>query len=64
MHNLLTQIKLVIQAALIEDIGAGDVTTDCIISPELQLGDQLMAKAAGVVAGPEVLRLTFSLLDE
>jgi nicotinate-nucleotide pyrophosphorylase (carboxylating) len=63
-NDILLKIKPIIQNALAEDIGDGDVTTDCIISPEVMLAGQFLAKAAGIVAGLEVVRLTFSLIDE
>ncbi|MBN1219362.1 MAG: carboxylating nicotinate-nucleotide diphosphorylase [Anaerolineae bacterium] len=63
-NNILSQIKSTIQHALAEDIGDGDVTTDCIISSEVILQGQFVAKTAGVVAGLEVVRLTFMLIDE
>jgi nicotinate-nucleotide pyrophosphorylase (carboxylating) len=63
-NDILLQIKPIIQNALAEDIGDGDVTTDCIVAPEARLKGQFIAKAAGIVAGLEVVRLTFSLIDE
>jgi nicotinate-nucleotide pyrophosphorylase (carboxylating) len=62
--NTLTQIKPIIQAALAEDIGDGDVTTVCTVPLESILKGQFIAKAAGIIAGLEVVRLTFLLLDE
>jgi nicotinate-nucleotide pyrophosphorylase (carboxylating) len=58
------QLKPIIQAALTEDIGDGDVTTNCIIPQDAWLEGRVMAKAAGAVAGLEVVQLTFGLLDE
>ncbi|MBN1995762.1 MAG: carboxylating nicotinate-nucleotide diphosphorylase [Anaerolineae bacterium] len=63
-NNILSQIKPIIQNALAEDIGDGDVTSDCIIAPDIWLQGQLMAKADGIVAGLAVVQLTFGLLDE
>jgi nicotinate-nucleotide pyrophosphorylase (carboxylating) len=63
-NNILNQIKPIIQNALVEDIGDGDVTTDCIVSPEAMLNGQFVAKAAGIVAGLAVAELTFSLIDD
>jgi nicotinate-nucleotide pyrophosphorylase (carboxylating) len=63
-NTMLSQIRPIIQNALAEDIGDGDVTTDCIIPPEVTLEGQFMAKAGGIVAGLDVVRLTFALLDE
>jgi nicotinate-nucleotide pyrophosphorylase (carboxylating) len=62
--DILTQIKPILQNALAEDIGDGDVTTDCIVPLDLKLNGRFIAKAAGMMAGLEVVRLTFALLDE
>jgi nicotinate-nucleotide pyrophosphorylase (carboxylating) len=62
--NILARIKPIIQNALAEDIAGGDVTTDCIVSPESTLTGQFVAKADGIVAGLAVAQLTFALLDE
>lgn len=59
-----TQIEAIVRRALDEDMGDGDVTTDCTLSPTAILKGQFMAKEAGIVAGLEVVRLTFFLLDE
>jgi nicotinate-nucleotide pyrophosphorylase (carboxylating) len=62
--NILNQIEPILQNALAEDIGDGDVTTNCIIPPEATLTGQFIAKADGVIAGLGVVQRTFSLLDE
>ncbi|MFQ5596257.1 MAG: carboxylating nicotinate-nucleotide diphosphorylase, partial [Anaerolineae bacterium] len=54
----------IIQRALDEDIGDGDVTTLCTVPPEATLDGEFVAKEAGVIAGLEVARLTFSLVDD
>lgn len=53
-----------IQRALDEDIGDGDVTTLCTVPPEAMLDGQFIAKEAGIIAGLEVAKLTFSLMDD
>ncbi|HYX31423.1 MAG TPA: nicotinate-nucleotide diphosphorylase (carboxylating), partial [Pyrinomonadaceae bacterium] len=53
-----------IERALAEDIGAGDVTTESIIPIGAQLTAAIIAKQAGVVAGLDVARATFELLDQ
>ena len=63
MDNLLIQTIPIVQAALDEDIGDSDVTTDCIIPPGAWFKGIFITKADGVVAGLEVVRLAFSLLD-
>jgi len=63
INNSLAQVKTVVQRALSEDIGDGDVTTQCIVPADAMLKGQFIAKEAGVVAGLEVVKLTFSLID-
>jgi nicotinate-nucleotide pyrophosphorylase (carboxylating) len=67
--DLLSQIKPIVQRALDEDLGdgsvsRGDVTTLCTISEDATLTGRFIAKADGVIAGLEVARLTFALIDE
>lgn len=62
--SLLSQAEDTIRRALEEDIGWGDVTTQCTVPPDAVLDGQLIAKQAGVIAGLEVARLVFALLDE
>ena len=53
-----------LKAALIEDLGSGDVTTDACVSQEGKSTAYFIAKEAGVVCGLEVVRRVFSLVDE
>ena len=62
--EFLDQLKPSVQRALEEDIGDGDVTTLCTIPADAKLEGRFIAKAAGIIAGLEVARLTFALLDE
>lgn len=64
VNALLFQAKPLLLQALAEDMGDGDVTTLCIVPPELRLEGRFIAKQAGVVAGLEVVRLVFGLVDE
>ena len=57
------EIDRVIFAALAEDIGDGDVTTDNTIPEDSRLTGSFLAKETGVLAGVEVARRTFALLD-
>jgi len=52
-----------VQRALAEDVGAGDVTTEWTIPPEQVSRANFMAKEAGVVAGIDVARLVFEMVD-
>lgn len=53
-----------IEAALREDLGAGDITTDAIVAPEMTCRGKVVCKDDGVVAGLPVVRRVFELVDE
>jgi len=57
------QIEGVVDHALAEDLGWGDVTTQAVIPPELQGKASIAAKASGVLAGTEVARMVFYRVD-
>ncbi|MBU4233669.1 MAG: carboxylating nicotinate-nucleotide diphosphorylase [Desulfobacterales bacterium] len=65
MDNLLNSPHLdrLIDLALEEDIGSGDVTTQALIPPELQGEAHIRAKAILVVAGLPVAARVFQKLD-
>ncbi len=52
-----------IKRALQEDIGYRDLTTDSIVPPDQRSRGVIIAKQEGVIAGIEVARRTFHLLD-
>jgi len=56
-------VEYYIKAALKEDITSEDITTNAIVDPKTQGCAQLICKQAGVIAGLEVFRLVFELLD-
>jgi nicotinate-nucleotide pyrophosphorylase (carboxylating) len=58
------QIKQIVCRALVEDIGDGDITGQATLSAGHELTGYFRAKEAGIVAGLEVARLVFTLLDE
>jgi nicotinate-nucleotide pyrophosphorylase (carboxylating) len=47
-----------------EDIGSGDVTTDSIVPPQAIMRGEIIAKQAGIVAGLDVARAVYLLLDD
>jgi len=57
------QYEALVRAALLEDIGPGDITTTLCIAPEAQATATLLAKSPGVLAGLDVAALAFRLLD-
>jgi len=64
MDTALDQLTPIIQRALDEDLGDGDVTTLCTIPEDATLTGRFIAKADGIIAGLEIAQLTFALLDE
>jgi len=53
-----------IRRALNEDIGTGDVTTNSIVPADTVMNGKIIAKQNGVVAGLDIARAVFHLLDE
>lgn len=56
-------LRALIQQALAEDIGPGDVTSEAIVSSEQRSQAYILAKEQGVVAGLPVACLVFQLAD-
>jgi len=52
-----------IKRALAEDIGTGDATTLSIVPPEATMRGQIIAKQDGIIAGLDVARAAYELLD-
>ena len=52
-----------IRRALEEDIGTGDATTDSIVPPDATMRGQIIAKQDGIIAGLDVARAAYQLLD-
>lgn len=59
----LSQINKIIDIALKEDLGPGDITTSAIIDPSIKGKARLLAKEEIILAGVEVFSSVFSLLD-
>lgn len=57
-------IRAIVRRALQEDIGDGDVTTNCTVPADDWLTGRFVAKASGVLAGLDVAALAFTLLDK
>jgi len=56
-------IENIIRLALFEDSGLGDITTECIVSESLPGIGVIVAKESFVLAGIEVAKRVFRLLD-
>ncbi|WP_305042160.1 carboxylating nicotinate-nucleotide diphosphorylase [Geoalkalibacter sp.] len=57
------EIERIIRTALLEDIGAGDLTTEATIAPGTQAAARLIAKEDFTLAGIEVARQVFATVD-
>ncbi|MCF6149845.1 MAG: carboxylating nicotinate-nucleotide diphosphorylase [Candidatus Kuenenia sp.] len=58
------KINTLIQLAIQEDIGPGDITTESIFSPHLMGEGEFIAKEDGIIAGLPVIGHFFSKIDE
>jgi nicotinate-nucleotide pyrophosphorylase (carboxylating) len=57
-------VEPLVRAALVEDLGrAGDLTTDAIVPAGLAARAALVARETGVVAGLDLAKLAFELVD-
>ena len=56
-------IDRIIDNALAEDIGYGDVTTEACVPPSTRVRGYFLVKEAGVICGLEVMRRVFERLD-
>lgn len=61
--SMKVNVEYYIKAALKEDITSEDITTNAIVDPKTQGSAQLICKQWGVIAGLDVFRLVFELLD-
>jgi len=58
------EIDRIILTALKEDIGAGDITTDLLISNKQKAKAFFLAKEDGIVAGLHIAKMVFQKLDK
>ena len=58
------EILATIQAALAEDIGTGDATTNSIVPAEATMRGQIIAKQEGVIAGLDVVQAVYQMVDD
>ncbi|CAN5683358.1 carboxylating nicotinate-nucleotide diphosphorylase [soil metagenome] len=53
----------ILELALQEDLGTGDITSECTVSPDLHASAVMVVKQEGVVFGLDVARSAFWLVD-
>jgi nicotinate-nucleotide pyrophosphorylase (carboxylating) len=56
-------VQKIVETALAEDLGKGDVTTDLLVPRELQGKAFVLIKEAGIAAGADVAARTFNSVD-
>jgi nicotinate-nucleotide pyrophosphorylase (carboxylating) len=61
--STIPELDIIIERALAEDIGDGDVTTVNTISASATTRGEFVAKSSGIVAGLEVAARVFTLVD-
>ena len=52
-----------IKSALVEDIGAGDITSRAVVDADVRWSGRIVARASGVVAGLGIAARVFGLVD-
>ncbi|MCK5433857.1 MAG: carboxylating nicotinate-nucleotide diphosphorylase [Dehalococcoidales bacterium] len=57
------QVDNIIDLALAEDIGHGDVTSEVLMPPEVQGKASILVKARGILAGGEIAKRVFLRVD-
>jgi nicotinate-nucleotide pyrophosphorylase (carboxylating) len=63
MNIFMHSVKHLIETALEEDIGPGDITTENLVSPDLDGEGEIVAKEPFVIAGLEVAKQVFTCFD-
>lgn len=65
MSSLINDSRLshLIEEAILEDVGMGDITTDSIISSDLLGRGEVKVKESGIIAGLEVGEMVFQFID-
>jgi nicotinate-nucleotide pyrophosphorylase (carboxylating) len=56
-------LDAIVRAALAEDVGSGDLTTDAVVPADLRCRAELVLEEPGVVAGVPAARAVFQALD-
>ncbi|MEZ4869957.1 MAG: carboxylating nicotinate-nucleotide diphosphorylase [Caldilineaceae bacterium] len=60
---LAPDLQVIVARALAEDVGDGDITTLCTVRPTAIYEGALIAKAAGILAGLDVVQATFAQVN-
>jgi len=58
-----SRLHRIIEEAILEDIGMGDVTTDSIVSDDLLGHGDVRVKEPGIIAGLDIAEMIFTFID-
>ncbi|MFQ6092910.1 MAG: carboxylating nicotinate-nucleotide diphosphorylase [bacterium] len=58
------KVAEIVRTALAEDVGSGDVTTQCTVPQDQRAWGEMVAKEEGIVAGLEVAREVYRQVDD
>jgi len=61
--ELSENMQRIIQQALNEDIGSGDITTNSIVPQQAVMRGEIIAKQAGIISGLTIAQTVYHLLD-
>lgn len=56
-------VRSILENALIEDIGTGDITTTCTVPETRMTAGKFIAKEKGIICGLDIAKYVFQLLD-
>lgn len=59
----IAQLRAIVEQALAEDLGRGDITTESLVPADLRAEAQIIAREPGIIAGLPVARLAFELTE-
>ena len=62
-YGLPTDVSEIVQRALAEDVGTGDVTSQYTVPADIEASALMVAKASGVIAGLPVAAMVFTQVD-
>jgi len=63
MLDINPQVRRIVEMAIEEDLGTGDVTTEACVPPEARVVGEVVAKERGVLAGLPVARMVLERVD-
>jgi len=64
MKNQRDPIQIILEQALAEDLGDGDISSNATVQEDLLLSGRIIVKEAGIIAGLSIAEKVFRLTDE